>query len=75
MSPEGTSPQGIYSKTGFHIYIYGVERNWSVILSVYGADPIADVKLFFILDFTISCRLVFVAPDISLELAENSRQA
>jgi hypothetical protein len=32
---------------------------WSVILSVYGADPIAEVKLFSILHFLISCRLVF----------------
>jgi hypothetical protein len=32
---------------------------WSVILSVYGADPIAEVKLFSILYLTVSCRLVF----------------
>jgi hypothetical protein len=32
---------------------------WSVILSVHGADPIAEVKLFSILHFTISCILVF----------------
>ncbi len=32
---------------------------WSVILSVYDADPIAEVKLFSILHFTISCRFVF----------------
>jgi hypothetical protein len=31
---------------------------WSVILSVYVADPIAEVKLFSILHITISCRLV-----------------
>jgi hypothetical protein len=42
---------GIYSETGFH---YGVERNF-----VYGADQIAEVKLFSILHFRISCRLVF----------------
>jgi hypothetical protein len=34
-------------------------RAWSVILSVYGADPFAEVKLFSILHFTICCRLVF----------------
>jgi hypothetical protein len=32
---------------------------WSIILSVYGAHPIAEVKLFSVLHFTISCRLVF----------------
>jgi hypothetical protein len=31
----------------------------SVILSVYGADPIAEVKIFSILHFTIRCMFIF----------------
>ncbi len=54
---------GIYSESGFH---YGVERN----LSVSGA---AEVKLFSILHFKISCRLVFKHLFTSLGLAENSK--
>jgi hypothetical protein len=45
-------------------------------LSAYGADPMAEVKLFSILHFTISCRLGFnEAPvSISLGMAKNSCQ-
>ncbi len=32
---------------------------WSVVLSVYGADKIGEVKSFSSLHFTISCRLDF----------------
>jgi hypothetical protein len=41
-------------------------------LSVFGADPIAEVKLFSILHFTIT--VGFQAPVISLGLAENFSQ-
>jgi hypothetical protein len=51
----------LYLETGFH---YGVERN----LSVAGA---AEVKLFSILHFKKSCRLVFRHFFTSLGLAEN----
>jgi hypothetical protein len=50
---------GHFSKTkAGHIFRDGIMA-WRVILSVYGADPIAEVKLISILHFTISCRLVF----------------
>jgi hypothetical protein len=50
-----------FSKTNAGHYIQRRDSimAWSVILSVYGADPIAEIKLISILLFTISCRLVF----------------
>ncbi len=51
----GRTLHGIYSE------MHGIPL-WHgayVILSIYGADPITEVKLFSILHWTISCRLVF----------------
>jgi len=41
---NGSKVRGWYSETGFHITVA-----WIVVLSLYGADTISEVKLFSIL--------------------------